>query len=212
MPLSVPKFDTCFFERYAQETLATLLGEPYTHLVNRDRPDLQDENQRIGIEVTRAIREDKDVAHALINEMAGREVMEVRHCDLDNITRSGYAYGLGDGNLVGQKEFQYWSLALPMQRILESKVNKVSNGFYGDFEEFGLFIFTKEDLSKTAIRQVMDYVAQIQNGLTTRYDKLFVSQIQRLYVCDLNADSFETFKVGKRQRKAFYEKAIGLFP
>ena len=50
-----PKFDTCFFERYAMVSLATLLGEHYAHLVNRDRPDLQDEEQSIGIEVTRAI-------------------------------------------------------------------------------------------------------------------------------------------------------------
>ena len=34
-----PKFDTCFFERYAMVSLATLLGEHYAHLVNRDRPD-----------------------------------------------------------------------------------------------------------------------------------------------------------------------------
>lgn len=47
-----PKFDTCFFERYAMVSLATLLGDHYAHLVNRDRPDLQDETQSIGIEVT----------------------------------------------------------------------------------------------------------------------------------------------------------------
>ena len=43
MEMLNPKFDTCFFERYAMVSLATLLGEPYAHLVNRDRPDLQDE-------------------------------------------------------------------------------------------------------------------------------------------------------------------------
>ena len=52
----IPKFDTCFFERYAMVSLAALMGEHYAHLVNRDRPDLQHEGNGIGIEVTGAIR------------------------------------------------------------------------------------------------------------------------------------------------------------
>lgn len=209
MPDLSPKFDTCFFERYAQLSLATLLGEPYTHLVNRDRPDLQDKEHGIGIEVTRAIAENKNVAHALINEMAGREVMEVRPVDLDNIYQSGYAYGLGDGNMMGQKEYEYWSLALPMRRIIKSKINKVNNGFYGHYNEFGLFVFTKELLYEDEIQHIMDFAMETQAELTTRYDKLFVSQIQTLFVCDLHANQFEALKVSMKQRKAFYENAIG---
>ena len=76
-----PKFDTCFFERYAMVSLAMLLGEPYAHLINRDRPDLQDEEGGLGIEVTRAIRENKNVANALVNEMAGKAVKEVNADD-----------------------------------------------------------------------------------------------------------------------------------
>ena len=99
-----PKFDTCFFERYAMISLATLLGEPYAYLVNRDRPDLQDETLSIGIEVTRAIRENKNVANALVNEMAGEDVKEVNADDVRHINQTGYAYGLGDGSIVGRNE------------------------------------------------------------------------------------------------------------
>ena len=113
-----PKFDTCFFERYAMVSLATLLGEHYAHLVNRDRPDLQDEVQGLGIEVTRAIRENKNVANALVNEMAGEDIIEVNAQDLRQIKQSGYAYGLGDGSIIGRNEYDFWSLALPLKRNL----------------------------------------------------------------------------------------------
>ena len=56
------KFDTCFFERYAQITLETVLGEEYADLVNRDRPDLQRLDKSLGIEVTRAMEPRKEVA------------------------------------------------------------------------------------------------------------------------------------------------------
>ena len=203
-----PKFDTCFFERYAMVSLATLLGDPYAHLVNRDRPDLQDEEGGIGIEVTRAIRENKNVANALVNEMAGMDVKEVNADDLRHINQTGYAYGLGDGNIVGRNEYEYWSLALPLKRILEIKMDKVNNGFYGDFNEFDLFVFTKEDLDIDQIKQTIAFMQEKQAFQNRLYSRLFVSQIQTLFDCDLLTGRYQKIKVNKAQRRFFYDEAI----
>ena len=203
-----PKFDTCFFERYAMVSLATLVGEHYAHLVNRDRPDLQDEDQSIGIEVTRAIRENKNVANALVNEMAGEDVKEVNAEDLRHINQSGYAYGLGDGTLIGRNEYEFWSLALPLKRILEIKMDKVNNGFYGDFDEFGLFVFTKEDLDLDQIKQTMAFMMEKQAYQNRLYSRLFLSQIQTLFDCDLETGQCKKYKVSRDQRRQFYDEAI----
>ena len=58
--MSNRKFDTCFFERYAQITLESCLGNAYSALVNEDRPDLQMPDHSLGIEVTRAMEPKKD--------------------------------------------------------------------------------------------------------------------------------------------------------
>ena len=203
-----PKFDTCFFERYAMISLATLLGEHYAHLVNRDRPDLQDEAQSLGIEVTRAIRENKNVANALVNEMAGEDVKEVNAEDLRHINQSGYAYGLGDGTLIGRNEYEFWSLALPLKRILEIKMDKVNNGFYGDFHEFGLFVFTKEDLDLDQITQTIAFMMEKQAYQNRLYSRLFLSQIQTLFDCDLETGRYRKIKISQEQRRSFYEEAI----
>ena len=203
-----PKFDTCFFERYAMVSLATLLGEHYAHLVNRDRPDLQDEAQGLGIEVTRAIRENKNVANALVNEMAGEDIIEVNAQDLRQIKQSGYAYGLGDGSIIGRNEYDFWSLALPLKRILEIKMDKVNNGFYGDFNEFGLFVFTKEDLDLEQIKQTVAFMMERQAYQNRCYSRLFISQIQTLFDCDLETGQYRKIRVNKEQRRSFYEKSI----
>ena len=189
-------------------SLATLLGEHYAHLVNRDRPDLQDEEQGIGIEVTRAIRENKNVANALVNEMAGEDVKEVNAEDLLHINQSGYAYGLGDGSIIGRNEYEYWSLALPLKRILEIKMNKVNDGFYGDFHEFGLFVFTKEDLDLDQIKQTIAFMMEKQAYQNRLYSRLFLSQIQTLFDCDLETGRYRKFKISEEQRRSFYEEAI----
>ena len=203
-----PKYDTCFFERYAMISLATLLGEHYAHLVNRDRPDLQDETQSIGIEVTRAIRENKNVANALVNEMAGEDVKEVNAEDLRHINQSGYAYGLGDGSIIGRNEYEFWSLALPLKRILEIKMDKVNNGFYGDFHEFGLFVFTKEDLDLDQIKQTIAFMMERQAYQNRLYSRLFISQIQSLFDCDLETGRYRKIKISQEHRRTFYEEAI----
>ena len=203
-----PKFDTCFFERYAMVSLATLLGEHYAHLVNRDRPDLQDEDQSIGIEVTRAIRENKNVANALVNEMAGENIKEVNAEDLRHINQSGYAYGLGDGSIIGRNEYEFWSLALPLKRILEIKMDKVNNGFYGDFDEFGLFVFTKEDLDLDQIKQTIAFMMEKQAYQNRLYSRLFISQIQAMFDCDLETGQYKKYKVSREQRRQFYDEAI----
>lgn len=205
--MMTPKFDTCFFERYAMYSLEALLGERYAHLVNADRPDLQDEEQGIGIEVTRAITEDKNVANSLINEMAGRTVKEVDE-DLLKIQESGYSYGLDLNYSVGSNEYNYWALALPMKRILESKLWKVNNGFYGDFKEFGLYVFTKYDLVADEVNEIIGFMMDAQQNCQVRYKHLFISQIETLFDCDLRQGDFDCFPIDSKLRRKFYYKAI----
>jgi hypothetical protein len=176
------KFDTCFFERYAQLCLESILGEDYADLVNEDRPDLQKPDHSLGIEVTRAMEPRKDVAQDLLSEMAGFEVHSEDKDEIDRIIQSGYGYGLQDGRYIGHVEYEYWRLAQPLRRIIESKVSKVGSGFYGDFNEYGLYIFCKDDLTDEEVRLTMEYTSDLQRHLDVKYSKMYLSLIDRLYV------------------------------
>ena len=180
------KFDTCFFERYAQICLQTILGDTYAGLINEDRPDLQNPDHSLGIEVTRAMEPRKDVAQDLLSEMAGFEIHNEDQEEIDRIIMSGYGYGLQEGRYIGHIEYEYWRLAQPLRRIIESKVSKVGSGFYGDFKEYGLYIFCKDDLSYEEVILTMEYASDLQRHLDLKYSKMYLSLIDRLYVCDLN--------------------------
>ncbi len=209
------KFDTCFFERYAKASLVTLLGPEYQSLVNEDRPDLQMPDGSLGIEVTRAMEPKKDVAKELLIEMAGFDVAEEDRQEVDDIIRTGYGYGLQDGRYVGQLEYEYWRLALPLRRIIESKIGKVGAGFYGDFREFGLYVFCKDDLSEEEVRLTMEYASDLQRNLDIRYSKMYLSLIDRLYVCDLSevdrlvkATKYASYEISHGMRKMFFLEAL----
>lgn len=181
------KFDTCFFERYAKICLETLLGSGFSELLNDDRPDLQMPDHSLGIEVTRAMEPRKDVAQDLLKEMAGIDLPSEDKAEMDQILKSGYGYGLQNGKYIGHLEYEYWRLAQPLRRIIESKVGKVGSGFYGDFKEYGLYIFCKDDLTEEEVLLTMDYTSQLQRHLDIKYSTMYLSLIDKLYICDLSS-------------------------
>ena len=209
------KFDTCFFERYARISLMTLLGQEYAALINEDRPDLQMEDRSLGIEVTRAMEPRKDVAREMLKEMAGLEVQESDREEMGEILRSGYGYGLQDGKYIGHLEYEYWALALPLRRIIANKIEKVGSGFYGDFKEFGLYIFCKDDLSHDEVILTMEYASDLQRHLDVKYSKMYLSLIDRLYVCDLtqvdrldHKTTCTSHDISRRMCKQFFLQAL----
>ena len=209
------RFDTCFFERYARHTLETFLGNTYSALVNEDRPDLQMPDKSLGIEVTRAMEPHKDVAQELLLEMAGVESPSDSKEEMEQIIKSGYGYGLQDGKYIGRLEYEYWRLAHPLRRIIESKVGKVGSGFYGDFQEYGLYIFCKYHLSEEEVILTMEYTSDLQRHLDIRYSKMYLSLIDKLYVCDLSSvDRTEhitkctSYDISRKMCKDFFLKAL----
>lgn len=203
----ISKFDTCFFERYARTVLVSLLGSEFEGLENKDRPDLQDSSIGLGIEVTRAIEESKFTALSLINDLSGEENIFFESADFESIKNSGYVYGLHD-DWVGHQEYVYWKIALPLKRIIESKVSKVSRGFYGDFKELGLFVFLKENLSIDAIIKVMDFTMNLQKYKNRRYKMLYFFQSKTFYVCDLLKARCSAVELNKNQLQLFYKQAL----
>ncbi len=206
-------FGTCFFEQYAQITLATFLGSEFDCLVNRDRPDLQSEDCRsIGIEVTRAMEESKRAEQELLKDIAGITPAP-RDEEMEQILENGYAYGLQKGKYIGIKELSYWSMALPMRRILESKISKVGNGFYGRFDKMGLYVFSRENLDRSEAVKAMNYTLQLQKYQDIRYNRLYIADIDDLFVCNLDDGLKESsrlirYPITQDQRKAFYLEAI----
>jgi hypothetical protein len=207
------KYDTCFFEKYAQIVLASVLGSDFESLVNLDRPDLQSPgSHEIGIEVTRAMEESKTAGLSLQPDIAGI-TKSVSDDDVDRILESGYSFGLKTGKYVGVKELPYWRMALPMRRILESKVSKVGNGFYGRWNRMGLFVFSKDNLGETDAVKAMNYTISLQKYQELRYNRLYIADIDDLFVCNLDdglsaSSRLARYRLTQEQRKEFYMEAI----
>jgi hypothetical protein len=211
--LPVQKYDTCFFEKYAQIVLASVVSPEFGTLVNRDRPDLQSPaDHAVGIEVTRAMEESKAAGLALMKDIAG-VTPDLPADDFDSILETGYSFGLQTGKYVGTNELRYWQMALPMRRILESKVSKVASGFYGRWDRMGLFVFSKDNLSERDAVKVMNYAISLQQYQDLRYNRLYIADVDDLFVCNLDdglkaSSRIARYRLTQAQRRAFYLEAI----
>ena len=207
------KYGTCFFEEYARIELSALLGREFDDLVVRDRPDLQSrDGSRLGIEVTRAMEESKHVAQQLLKEVAGI-VPAGERSDLVSISESGYAFGLREGQYVGARELSYWQLAQPLRSILKSKVSKLGHGLYGHFGKKGLFVFSKDNMNEGQMARTCRYMMQLQAEQEIRYNRLYLADINELFVCNLDDGlSFDArlviIPVSREQRRDFYLRAV----
>lgn len=211
------RFNTNFYETYASLLLKEMLGECYDGLVNIDRPDLQKTDHSLGIEVTRALEENKTAALSMLKDIAGidQEIVDTGYT---------YGYGLSDDLHVGNLEYEYWSLAQPLKRIIASKIEKVGSGFYGDFECYGLFVFCKYDLSSEDVAMLIGYARSLQRHLDIRYSEMYLAQADRFWFCDLTvpnyaapqaaeipecpAYSFKTFEISPELRRSLFLETL----
>lgn len=208
------KYDTCFFERYATLELQQLLGHKFDDLVNEDRPDLQSsDHRRLGIEVTRAMEQGRAEAQQMLKKISGVVDVDTHvEDDILKMTESGYGYGIHDV-LVGHLESDYWRSALPMKQIIASKVGKVASGFYGNFEEFGLFVFSKDHVTELSAMDTVRFILSLQRDNDLRYARLFISCVDMLYACNLEDGISDAYRmteieISREQRRTFYLDAL----
>ncbi|MCQ2144478.1 MAG: hypothetical protein MJY72_01920 [Bacteroidales bacterium] len=207
------KYGTCFFERYAITSLRTLLGHKFDDLINEDRPDLQSaDRKRLGIEVTRAMDPGKAAANQMLKGLAGFPRQDGVP-GYDEVIEKGYGYGIHEGKYIGGLELRYWQGAKPLRDIIANKVGKVSSGFYGNFDEFGLFVFCKDPLDEELVHKTVRYIMNLQKDNEVRYRRLFLSEAGGLYACNLDDDISFEFRitycpVSSELRREFYLEAL----
>ena len=118
----------------------------------------------------------------------------------------GYTYGLSKDDAIGRKELEYWSLALPLRRVLANKVAKVANNFYGHFDKMELYVFCKDPLKESDALYTLRYTMELQKYQDSGYRRLYLSEVNNLYVCNLeeglqDASRLLTIPITQSQRQ-----------
>ncbi len=92
-------------------------------------------------------------------------------------------------------------------------MSKVASGFYGRFDRMGLFVFSKDNLGEGAAVKAMNYTISLQKYQELRYDRLYIADVDDLFVCNLDeglsaSSRIERYRITQDQRRSFYEQVL----
>ena len=88
-------------------------------------------------------------------------------------------------------------------RTLETIMN-----LYGEFKEFGLYIFTKDDMTAEDLLAAMKWTMELQAKAEKQFTTLYISEVQTLYVCDVATLSYKQYPISSEMCKNFFIKSV----
>lgn len=202
------KYDKVFYENYARLSLKYIYSDVHDFIC-KDKPDLQNLEKGIGIEVVRAITEDEGNYLSFINEIANKnltvEQKEIRmakrlHKQKENISCEFFNGGSSPSKgLVTPSAY--------LENVLKwnkEKNTKISDYKLGGWKQLGLYIFTFQDNTEQEIRTIIPKLCT-----ESEFDFYIINAIDELYYIKKNQDYFK-YLVSYDDMKFFKSEAFTL--
>ncbi len=176
---------TEYFEQYARVSLAALFGGDYAQLYCTDSPDLQTQDGRVAVEVTRAMPQNVATAYAMYFEMRAHE--------------GDSPYALAADTDVGEQ----------LAQALTRKLRRLHSGEYARARRYELYIFSAADLSLQQAEAAAARLRREQRFMLRRYSALYINDIQHIYVCSLRAGvAARSLEIDSEQQHCFHKQAM----
>lgn len=190
-------------EKEAYLTLQCLWPKFSNNFYNSESPDLKNDVESIGIEVTQSTLDMRERIFYLADKMKVKPTEQHRKdlevmvfYDKDNLYED---YEKSNEHKHTEKEMVYNT-----KELIKTKVTKFNNT-YSKFNSNGLFVFIRAyKLSERAISEVCRYFAKIQCNYSMKMDLLFIHNMDELYVYDLSILKLSRIEIDDDTKNIIY--------
>ena len=191
------KYDKHYFERYAELTLYSVFPEWNSHFTISDRPDLQNEIDNIGIEVTSStpsrIREVSAFGAKLLGEKVSiKDEKKFRGQLYLSSGKVAYAYSPTKGLVDADRSPEIISAIAHKRDIWKD---------YSDFRRRGIYIFTGTSLIDD---EMLDKIEKHESF--SFFHMVFVNAIDKIYYYE---NGWKTKEFTDEELSEFKKQAIG---
>ena len=176
-----------YYECYAKVVLEDVFVSTFSDLLLKDKPDLQDMQAQIGIEVTIAETSKTMESERLYSTLHNvDDVTQSR--SIERIEQCGATYK--SGVLFGPNGLDDFSL---INHAIDDKTKKLRKGGYGKFSEYHLFIFSSILASEAMLKNELSYLEERE--IADYFKKIYVQIPEELLYFDLAKSTYEVFRV-----------------
>ena len=191
------KYEECF----AKIILEHLFPQRYIDLKIEDRPDLQDLEHQIGVEVTSAVPPEDREASSLWTSTVYMDDGPQKKRNIDRLAQLGVHY-TGGVQVWPSKSYQtdslenspYWALI----QSFSDKIQKLNQGHYAKLNQYDLFVHSElfiwpgeETLQLSRLLQEMTS----QNNRSKHFTFVYLLGIEKLSIWNLNSGVYKMTEV-----------------
>lgn len=172
------------YEYFAKLVLEECFSDKIVPLVLKDKPDLQSENNLLGIEVTIVYPDmEADVLFSKINHNEARNKEKALKKLDDNgkhIIFLGVACSKGRiyGKTVAGSPLEF------IVKAVENKVKKLNSGGYDNFQRYGIFIYTEMLIGNHNKDDLMRCIHEKNQG-EIKYSDIYIFSQQGIFLFDM---------------------------
>ena len=181
-------------EKRAMERLETVFGYDISEMIQAECPDLQDEKNSFGVEVTRDCYENEIERQRFIEEIFGKNVDSIEEKKIKRFERTGAEIRIEKGIVKGATlGFGHEESPANLIRTIENKLNKLNDGHFKDFSCIGLYVFVDTmHLYCSFVQSVIEEISK--KGYPKKYDFIFLDGSYEWVKCNMNEKVFEILK------------------
>lgn len=193
-------YDEC----YAKLVLEKFFPNEYKNLELSDRPDLRDNAQNVGIEVTSAYPPHMQEALFIGADIPYRSEEEKKK-GLNQLGKLGYEYTQYG---MFSPSFSYtWAgntypdiekaLCAPIIEVVKKKLDKLNAGGYAELQQYNLFIQTEPSIDEWMPPKIMERLLTLSNR-EKRYTVIYVLAMKDLLIFDIESQAWTRLKTGTK--------------
>lgn len=176
-----------YWECYAKIVLEELFPEMFCDLRLADKPDLQDRNGYVGIEVTRAENSKQLEAESIYSNLPYKDE-DQRACDIERIEKIGAK--VHDGFMMGIKGTDSFER---INAAINTKCKTISKGDYKAFNEYHLFVFSSIYAVNYMLQEELEYL--VAEDISKFYRMIYVLVPGEMYCFDLTTKDYYVFDI-----------------
>ena len=201
-----------YYEAYAKISLVNVYKECLSEskIMNKESPDIQDEINNIGIEVTGSQTNEMCMANSIANKTFNNNYsLDELKNEAKKISKtfSGEIGNIDDINYISPYK-EMIDMEFVLNNIKKAIINKIELFYdhYKHFNENNLYIFTGDaTININDIEIIMKDISKINNPFYI----IFINCIDKIFVCQSN--SVKELLITNNQLKIFKKNALNYF-
>lgn len=189
-----------YYECYAKVILEDLFPERYVNLCVSDKPDLQNIEKNIGVEVTSAVPAEQREAVKLWYTMPYVSE-EKQKSNKERMEQLGVEYQ-GDIQAWPAKVYSHSEIdGYPIEdfiKAVQNKITKLNKGNYKEFSRYDLFVYSEIYVNKTLIPKVLERL-NIINNVRKHFSYIYLLAQDKFICFDTTAGNFNIVYIEDKQ-------------